>query len=59
MKKVLLDPLKEEFNLPPVLVKKCYLGSINLKVVREVYKGSLVLNTIKSNAAKLARVTFV
>lgn len=39
--KVLLDPLEEEFNLPPVLVKKRYLGSINFKVVREVYEGSL------------------
>ena len=54
--KMLLDPFKEEFNLPPFFIKQSYLRGFYLKVVRQVYKGSPMLMTIKAYTTKLSRI---
>jgi hypothetical protein len=52
----LLDPFEEEFNLPPFFIEQSYLRGFYLKVVRQVYKGSPMLMTIKAYTTKLSRI---
>lgn len=54
--KVLLNPFKEELDLPSVAIQKCNIFSLEVEIVGVVGKGSLQFRSIVDDSPELRRI---
>jgi hypothetical protein len=55
---MLLDPIKKQFHLPSILIKKRNISSADSKVVGKICESSIVFQKVISNTPEQTRVFF-